>query len=59
MKMKAAVMYGPNDIRVEMVDKPCMSEERINTKDYGCWFMRFGHQEYDQRFKKRKKGMVI
>ena len=31
MKMKAALMYGPNDIRVESIDKPaCASVSAIS-----------------------------
>lgn len=32
MKMKAALMYGPNDIRVEMVDKPKCPEDGLLLK---------------------------
>jgi len=31
-KMKAAVMYGPNDVRVEQVDKPVCAEDGIIVK---------------------------
>jgi L-iditol 2-dehydrogenase len=32
MKMKAAMMYGPNDIRVEMVDKPVCPKDGLILK---------------------------
>ena len=35
MKMKAALMYGPNDIRVEETDKPTCPEDG-HFKDYVC-----------------------
>ena len=33
MKMKAALMYGPNDIRVEETDKPILFEVFTNSDD--------------------------
>ena len=32
MKMKAALMYGPNDIRIEMVDKPVCPQDGLILK---------------------------
>ena len=32
MKMKAALMYGPNDIRVEETDKPTCPEDGLILK---------------------------
>ena len=31
-KMKAALMYGPNDIRVEMTEKPACPEDGLIIK---------------------------
>ena len=41
MKMKAALMYGPNDIRVEETEKPECPKDGLIFKDYVCrplWF---------------------